>query len=195
MGIQNDPPKSLYAAPGDLADENVRIRDQLPPETDQHGYHIREQPMGTKKRVKVILMGAGASSLNFFKKAEEEMENLDIVCYEKNADIGGTWLENRYYFYSTYIHLVLITTDHLQGMFELWKLPYICVYLPVTLISPSTQDAHVIYRPSTTNSPGRSSSGPTTTPTPPRSGRTSNPSSAKTTSSPNTSSCATRSST
>lgn len=52
--------------------------------------------MGTKRKVKAILMGAGASSLNFFKKAEEEMENLDIVCYEKNNDIGGTWLENRY---------------------------------------------------------------------------------------------------
>ena len=41
-------------------------------------------------------MGAGASSLNFFKKAEEEMQNLEIVCYEKNKDVGGTWLENRY---------------------------------------------------------------------------------------------------
>ncbi|KAF2114151.1 hypothetical protein BDV96DRAFT_577669 [Lophiotrema nucula] len=89
-------PRSLYAAPGNAADENIKIRDQPAPETDQHGYRIREQPMGTKRRIKVILMGAGASSLNFFKKAEEEMEELDIVCYEKNHDIGGTWLENRY---------------------------------------------------------------------------------------------------
>lgn len=89
-------PKSLYASHGNAADENVKIRNQPPPETDQYGYRIREQPMGTKKRIKIILMGAGASSLNFFKKAEEEMENLEIVCYEKNTDIGGTWLENRY---------------------------------------------------------------------------------------------------
>jgi len=66
------------------------------PETDETGYRIREVPYGTKRRVKVVLMGAGASSLNFFKKAEEEMEELDIVCYEKNHDVGGTWLENRY---------------------------------------------------------------------------------------------------
>ena len=65
------------------------------PETDEFGYKIREEPYGTKRKVKVILMGAGASSLNFFKKAEEEMQNLDVVCYEKNADVGGTWLENR----------------------------------------------------------------------------------------------------
>lgn len=67
-----------------------------PPEADEHGYRILEQPMGTKRKVKVILMGAGASSLNFFKKAEEELEKVDIVCYEKNDDIGGTWLVNRY---------------------------------------------------------------------------------------------------
>lgn len=95
MGIHSDP-KSLYAAPGTAADENIKVRDQPAPETDGYGYKIREQSMGTKRRVKVILMGAGASSLNFFKKVEEEMENLDIVCYEKNHDVGGTWLENRY---------------------------------------------------------------------------------------------------
>ncbi|KAF4311955.1 Flavin-containing monooxygenase-like protein [Botryosphaeria dothidea] len=67
-----------------------------PPEADEYGYRILEQPMGTKRRVKVVLMGAGASSLNFFKKAEEELEKVDIVCYEKNHDVGGTWLVNRY---------------------------------------------------------------------------------------------------
>ncbi|KAF3052045.1 hypothetical protein E8E11_003889 [Didymella keratinophila] len=89
-------PKSLYATRGNDTDENIKIRDQLAPETDQYGYKIKEQPMGTKRKVKVILMGAGASSLNFFKKAEEEMEELEMVCYEKNNDVGGTWLENRY---------------------------------------------------------------------------------------------------
>ncbi len=62
----------------------------LVPETDQHGYRIREAPMGTKARLKVILMGAGASSLDFFKKAESHLSNVEIVCYEKNPDIGGT---------------------------------------------------------------------------------------------------------
>lgn len=84
------------AAPGNLADENAKIRDEPAPLEDEHGYRIREQPMGTKRKIKVILMGAGASSLNFFKKAEEEMTDLEIICYEKNHDIGGTWLENRY---------------------------------------------------------------------------------------------------
>jgi cation diffusion facilitator CzcD-associated flavoprotein CzcO len=94
MAIQSDPKPGLTTIPPSTTtsaddDENIRTHDET-------GYTIREQPMGTKRRLKVILMGAGASSLNFFKKAEEEMDNLDIVCYEKNRDIGGTWLENRY---------------------------------------------------------------------------------------------------
>lgn len=94
--VANTDLKTLYGSADDKVDANINIRDQPAPESDRHGYRIREQPMGVKRRVKVILMGAGASSLNFFKKAEEQMENVDIVCYEKNQDIGGTWLENRY---------------------------------------------------------------------------------------------------
>ena len=42
----------------------------------------------TKRKVRVILMGAGASSLNFSKKVEEQMQNLEITCYKKNSDIS-----------------------------------------------------------------------------------------------------------
>jgi hypothetical protein len=57
---------------------------------------IGEEPYGTKKRMRIALLGAGVSGLNFFKFAEEKLENVEIVCYEKNRDVGGTWLENRY---------------------------------------------------------------------------------------------------
>lgn len=66
------------------------------PEADEHGYRIKEQPFGTKRRVRVILMGAGASTVNFLKKAEDEMTDLDIQVYEKNRSVAGTWFENRY---------------------------------------------------------------------------------------------------
>ncbi|KAI9711501.1 MAG: hypothetical protein M1820_002064 [Bogoriella megaspora] len=98
MGVHSEPP-NLYASEGNAADANHPTAERdgaFVPTEDEYGYKIREQPMGTKRRIRVILMGAGASSLNFFKKAEEQMENLDICCYEKNSDIGGTWLENRY---------------------------------------------------------------------------------------------------
>lgn len=66
------------------------------PEVDSTGYRIREEPFGTRRKVRVVLMGAGASTVNFLKKAEESMQNLEMTVYEKNHDIGGTWLENRY---------------------------------------------------------------------------------------------------
>lgn len=58
--------------------------------------NILEQLYGTRKKLRVAMLGAGMSGLNFFKVAEEKLKNVEIVCYEKNADVGGTWYENRY---------------------------------------------------------------------------------------------------
>ena len=94
-----DAPKNIYGnnEVDDIAQNNPTAeRDgHFIPEQDESGYRIREQPLGTKREVKVILMGAGASTLNFLKAAEEQMENVNITVYEKNHDVGGTWLENR----------------------------------------------------------------------------------------------------
>lgn len=100
MGIKHDGPTSLYA--DDRVDDfagNVDTAERdglLIPNRDETGYQIREQPYGTKRPTKVILMGAGASTLNFLKVAAERMQNLEVVSYEKNRDVGGTWYENRY---------------------------------------------------------------------------------------------------
>ena len=96
MTIKHDDPKSIYANPStrDIAN-NVPTdeRDGLDiPEEDSTGYRIREEPFGTRRKLRCVLMGAGASTVNFLKKAEEEMQNLDICVYEKNSDVGGTWV-------------------------------------------------------------------------------------------------------
>jgi hypothetical protein len=104
MTINQDGPTNIYASnrSNDLenncgTDEQTAERDgAYIPETDATGYRIRENPLGTKRKIRVMLMGAGASTANFLKKAEEQMQNLDITVYEKNQDVGGTWLENRY---------------------------------------------------------------------------------------------------
>jgi len=99
MVIQHDGPDSAATARGHVDQLNhiTAERDGLHvPEVDSTGYRIREEPFGTRRKVRVVLMGAGASTVNFLKKAEESMQNLDMTVYEKNHDIGGTWLENRY---------------------------------------------------------------------------------------------------
>ncbi|CZT14616.1 related to monooxigenase [Ramularia collo-cygni] len=57
---------------------------------------IQEVPMGTRQPIKVIFIGMGASGVNFCKKLSEKTLNVDLVVYEKNKTLGGTWYENQY---------------------------------------------------------------------------------------------------
>lgn len=65
---------------------------------NERGYEINEEPMDTKHPLKIIILGAGASGINFLKTAQDKLENIELVCYEKNKNVGGTWLENTYVF-------------------------------------------------------------------------------------------------
>lgn len=67
---------------------NTRATKNNPSEDD---VPIIEHLMGTKKKLRVAILGAGLSGLNFMKRAEEKLKNVEIVCYEKNEDVGGTW--------------------------------------------------------------------------------------------------------
>lgn len=60
---------------------------------------IKEEPLYTRRPLKIICIGAGFSGLTLAHKIKHEhkLEHvLDLVVYDKNADVGGTWFENRY---------------------------------------------------------------------------------------------------
>ncbi|KAL3455430.1 hypothetical protein BJX64DRAFT_297637 [Aspergillus heterothallicus] len=61
-------------------------------------YAIRDQPIGTRRHIRIACMGAGYSGLMMAIVFNERMKGRDaeFVVYERNADLGGTWLENRY---------------------------------------------------------------------------------------------------
>ncbi|KAJ5107515.1 hypothetical protein N7456_004190 [Penicillium angulare] len=61
-------------------------------------YKIIEQPIGTKRHIRVACMGAGYSGLMMSIVFSQRMKdsNAELVIYERNEDLGGTWLENRY---------------------------------------------------------------------------------------------------
>lgn len=60
-------------------------------------YTVLEQPSRTGRKLRVIVIGAGASALNFAHDVDTTSSlDVDLVCYEKNAEIGGTWFENKY---------------------------------------------------------------------------------------------------
>lgn len=45
--------------------------------------------------MKVIVIGAGMSGLLCSIFYPRFLENVELIVYEKNADLGGTWYENR----------------------------------------------------------------------------------------------------
>jgi cation diffusion facilitator CzcD-associated flavoprotein CzcO len=60
------------------------------------GYRISEHPLHQKAPIRIICVGAGASGLQVAYKAERALENYELQIYDKNDDVGGTWLENVY---------------------------------------------------------------------------------------------------
>jgi hypothetical protein len=64
--------------------------------TNERGYTLNERPSGTKRPVKIICVGAGASGINFAKFMQDQMQNVELVIYEKNDEVSGTWIENQY---------------------------------------------------------------------------------------------------
>lgn len=50
----------------------------------------------SSRPVKILGVGAGFSNIMMAYKIQKECQNVDLKIYDKNHDIGGTWLENRY---------------------------------------------------------------------------------------------------
>ncbi|KAL3603121.1 hypothetical protein FPOAC2_07438 [Fusarium poae] len=63
-----------------------------------HGYSIPNTTYGdaSNRRLKVVTIGAGFSGILLAYELQKKCQNVEHVIYEKNHEIGGTWLENRY---------------------------------------------------------------------------------------------------
>lgn len=60
---------------------------------------ILEQPILTKRKLRLVCVGAGFSGLTLAHKIQHEQkleDDIDFSIYEKNPDVGGTWYENTY---------------------------------------------------------------------------------------------------
>jgi cation diffusion facilitator CzcD-associated flavoprotein CzcO len=53
-------------------------------------------PIHAERHVKVICIGAGASGLLMAYKLQKHFKNYSLTVYEKNAEVSGTWYENKY---------------------------------------------------------------------------------------------------
>lgn len=70
----------------------------LPNHTNKDGYHVPDYTYRhpENRKVRIVTIGAGMSGILVAYKFAKTMENFELVLYEKNGDVGGTWLENRY---------------------------------------------------------------------------------------------------
>lgn len=57
---------------------------------------ISERSIDQARRLKVIYIGAGISGIVGCIEFLKKVPSLDLVIYEKNPEVGGTWFENRY---------------------------------------------------------------------------------------------------
>ncbi|KIW94319.1 uncharacterized protein Z519_05635 [Cladophialophora bantiana CBS 173.52] len=60
------------------------------------GYKVEPKWHSKPNYIRVICVGAGAAGLLVAYKMKKDIKNYELVCYEKNSGIGGTWFENRY---------------------------------------------------------------------------------------------------
>jgi hypothetical protein len=59
-------------------------------------YQVKERPLGWIRPIRIICLGAGASGVNLAYQVQQRLKKTELVVYEKNPAIGGTWYENRY---------------------------------------------------------------------------------------------------
>ncbi|KAE8418513.1 hypothetical protein BDV36DRAFT_295153 [Aspergillus pseudocaelatus] len=68
-------------------------------QTPPNWVSVKEDVAFTPRKIKIICAGAGFGGLTLAHKIKHGLKLEDVVnfvIYEKNADVGGTWFENRY---------------------------------------------------------------------------------------------------
>jgi len=93
------PKMSPGRSPG-TGDERTREERENHPNTWYRSFNpdfkIAEQPLHTRRPLRLIIVGAGACGLLAAYKAARQLVDVTFIVYEKNPDVGGTWYENRY---------------------------------------------------------------------------------------------------
>jgi hypothetical protein len=52
---------------------------------------LHDAPVENQRPLRVIVIGAGYSGIYLGIRIPEKLRNVDLVIYEKNAGMGGTW--------------------------------------------------------------------------------------------------------
>lgn len=88
----------MSAIPNLPTDElpKMQLNGQVNGVTAQTPFKLYDASVENLRRLKVIVIGAGYSGIYCGIRIPERLRNVELVIYEKNAGVGGTWYENRY---------------------------------------------------------------------------------------------------
>jgi hypothetical protein len=76
---------------------NGHLQDHQPSNGSSHPvYSKSDKPIHSERPMRIIVVGAGASGLCFAYKLQRSFEQFSLIIYEKNAELSGTWFENKY---------------------------------------------------------------------------------------------------
>jgi len=59
-------------------------------------FTLRSEPLDGHRRLRIRVIGAGYSGIYLGIRIPQRLRNMDLVIYEKNESVGGTWWVNRY---------------------------------------------------------------------------------------------------
>jgi len=59
-------------------------------------FELLQQWHSQPRKMRIIHVGAGATGLCAAFKMERQLTDYELVCYDRNSEVGGTWLVNRY---------------------------------------------------------------------------------------------------
>lgn len=57
----------------------------------ESAWTLHDAPVENQRPLRVIVIGAGYSGIYLGIRIPERIRNVDLVIYEKNAGVGGTW--------------------------------------------------------------------------------------------------------
>lgn len=57
---------------------------------------VEDRSVDESRPLRVVVIGAGITGILSCIRFVQRVPNLDLCIYDKNPDIGGTWLENKY---------------------------------------------------------------------------------------------------
>ena len=71
------------------------LHDSFPDPSGRPDPKIRDDFYGTRRKLRIGILGAGICCINFLHYAEQQLKDVEFVVYEKNEDVGGVVRHSR----------------------------------------------------------------------------------------------------